>query len=94
MGRWVDMEHAYKTMDPSYTESIWWAFKTLHDKKLIYEGYKSMHICPRCETTLAASEVALGYKDVKDISVYVKFELVNDSSRSDEFKGQLLGHNS
>ena len=83
MGRWVDMEHAYKTMDPSYTESIWWAFKTLHDKKLIYEGYKAMHICPRCETTLAASEVALGYKDVKDISVYVKFELIDDLLKSD-----------
>src|SRR3989338_3389049 len=78
MGRWVDMEHAYKTMDSSYTESIWWAFKTLHDKKLIYEGYKAMQICPRCETTLAASEVAQGYKDVKDISVYVKFELVDE----------------
>ena len=78
MGRWVDMQHAYKTMDASYTESIWWAFKTLYDKKLIYEGYKSMHICPRCETTLAASEVAQGYKDVKDISVYVKFELVDE----------------
>ena len=75
MGRWVDMEHAYKTMDATYTESIWWAFKTLHDKKLIYEGYKSMHICPRCETTLASSEVAQGYKDVKDISVVVKFKV-------------------
>jgi isoleucyl-tRNA synthetase len=78
MGRWVDMERAYKTMDASYTESIWWAFKTLYDKKLIYEGFKSMHICPRCETTLAASEVSQGYKDVKDISVYVKFELVDE----------------
>ena len=78
MGRWVDMDHEYKTMDASYTESIWWAFKTLHGKKLIYEGYKAMQICPRCETTLAASEVAQGYKDVKDISVYVKFELVDE----------------
>lgn len=81
MGRWVDMEHAYKTMDSSYTESIWWAFKTLYDKKLVYEGYKSMHICPRCETTLAASEVAQGYKDVKDISVYVKFKVKNPKIR-------------
>ncbi len=75
VGRWVDMDHAYKTMDTGYMASVWWAFKTLHDKKLIYEGYKSMHICPRCETTLAASEVASGYKDVKDISVTVKFPL-------------------
>jgi isoleucyl-tRNA synthetase len=78
MGRWVDMDREYKTMDASYTDSIWWAFKTLYDKKLIYEGFKSMHVCPRCETTLAASEVAQGYKDVKDISVYVKFELVDE----------------
>jgi isoleucyl-tRNA synthetase len=76
MGRWVDMEHAYKTMDASYSESIWWAFKTLYNKKLIYEGFKSMHICPRCETTLASSEVSQGYKDVKDISVYVKLSLL------------------
>ncbi len=75
MGRWVDMDSAYKTMDSSYMLSVWWAFKNLYDKKFIYEGYKPMHICPRCETTLAASEVALGYKDVKDISVTVKFPL-------------------
>lgn len=78
MGRFVDMDHPYMTMGASYTESIWWAFKTLYDKKLIEEGYKSMHICPRCETTLAASEVAQGYKDVKDISVYVQFRLVDE----------------
>ena len=78
MGRWVDMNNAYRTMDSSYTESIWWAFKTLYDKKLIYEGFKSMHICPRCGTTLASSEVAQGYKDIKDISVYVTFELASE----------------
>ncbi len=78
MGRWVDMDKEYKTMDATYTDSIWWAFKTLHDKKLIYEGFKSMHVCPRCETTLAISEVGMNYKDVKDISVYVKFELVDE----------------
>ncbi len=78
MGRFVDMDKGYKTMDATYTDSIWWAFKTLHDKKLIYEGFKSMHVCPRCETTLAISEVGMNYKDVKDISVYVKFELVDE----------------
>ncbi|GMQ95368.1 MAG: hypothetical protein BMS9Abin13_481 [Patescibacteria group bacterium] len=78
VGRWVDMEEGYRTMDASYTESIWWAFKTLHDKGLIYKGYKVMHICPRCETTLANTEVALGYKDITDISVTVKFELVSE----------------
>lgn len=78
IGRWVDMEHGYKTMDASYSESIWWAFKTLYDKKLIYKGFKSMHMCPRCETTLAASEVTLNYKDITDISITVKFELINE----------------
>jgi len=78
MGRWIDMEYPYRTMDPEYTESVWWAFKSLHDKGLIYEGYKPMHLCPRCETTLSNFEVAQGYKDIKDISVYVKFELVDE----------------
>jgi isoleucyl-tRNA synthetase len=78
VGRWVDMEKSYRTMDWQYTESIWWAFKTLHDKGLVYEGFKSMHICPRCETTLAISEVTQGYKDITDISVYVKFEFADE----------------
>ena len=59
-------------------ESIWYVFKELWDKGLIYEGYKSMHVCPRCETTLSQSEVAEGYKDIKDISVTVKLELIDE----------------
>lgn len=78
IGRFVDMEHAYRTMDPGYTESAWWAFKTLYHKGLAYQGFKSMHICPRCETTLSSNEIALGYKDITDISVTVKFELVDE----------------
>jgi len=75
IGRWADMENAYKTMDLSYMESIWWVFKELWDKNLIYKDYRSMHICPRCETTLSQSEVAEGYKDIKDLSVIAKFEV-------------------
>ncbi len=75
LGRWVDMDHDYRTMDASYTETVWWIFKRLYDKGLIYEGFKSMNICPRCETTLSNFEVAQGYKDITDISVYVKFKL-------------------
>jgi isoleucyl-tRNA synthetase len=78
LGRWVDMENDYRTMDPSYTESVWWSFKTLHDKGLVYQGFKAMHICPRCETTLSNFEVNQGYKDVTDLSVYVKFHLLPD----------------
>ncbi len=77
VGRWVDMEDDYKTMDWKYTESIWWIFKTLYDKGLIYESYKSMHLCPRCETTLANFEVNQGYKDITDISLIAKFELLD-----------------
>lgn len=77
-GRWVDMDNAYKTMDSSFTESVWWSFKNLFDKGLIYTGFKSMHLCPRCETTLSNFEVNLNYKDIADISVYVKFELIDE----------------
>ncbi len=77
-GRFVDMENDYKTMDRSYTESVWWAFKTLHEKGLVYEGFKSMHLCPRCETTLSNFEVNQGYKDIADISVFVRFEFVGE----------------
>ena len=78
MGRWIHFENSYKTMDPSYMETIWWVFKTLWDKKLIYQGYKSMHICPRCETPLSNFEVGLGYKDVTDLSATVKLYLIDE----------------
>ncbi len=77
MGRWVDMENAYKTMDLPFMESIWWAFKELWDKEKIYEGRKSMQLCPRCETTLSNFEVAEGYADVTDISVTVAVEMTS-----------------
>lgn len=77
IGRWADMEHAYRTMDMPFMESVWWVFKTIYDKGLVYEDYRAMHICPRCETTLSQQEVSEGYKDVKDISVTVKFKLKN-----------------
>lgn len=77
-GRFVDMENDYKTMDTNFMESVWWVFKTMYDKGLIYESYKSMHMCPRCETTLSQSEVTEGYKDIKDLSVVAKFELVEN----------------
>lgn len=78
LGRWADMENSYKTMDLDYMESVWWVFKELYDKGLIYEGYRSMHICTRCETTLSQQEVAEGYQDIKDLSATAKFELVDE----------------
>lgn len=78
LGRWADIENPYSTMDASFMESVWWVFKQLWDKGLIYENYRSMHICPRCETTLSQQEVSDNYKDIKDISVTAKFELIDE----------------
>ena len=77
IGRWADMREAYRTMDKPFMESVWWVFKQLYDKGLVYEDYRSMHVCPRCETTLSQQEVSEGYKDVKDIAVTVKFKVKN-----------------
>ncbi|MFW5853675.1 MAG: class I tRNA ligase family protein [Patescibacteria group bacterium] len=84
MGRFVDLDNDYRTMDTEYTETIWWIFKTLYDKGLIYEGFKSMHICPRCETTLSNFEVNQGYKDITDLTVTVKLKL------KEKFEASLL----
>lgn len=77
-GRFVDMDKPYMTMTPQFMESVWWVFAELNKKKLLSKGFKPMHLCPRCETTLANFEVNQGYKDVKDISITVKFELVDE----------------
>lgn len=75
LGRWVDFENSYATLDNSYMESIWWVFRQIWDRKMIYKGYKAMHICPRCETPLSNFEVTQGYKDVTDLSVTATFPL-------------------
>lgn len=82
MGRWVDMDWDYRTMDPDYMESVWWIFAELHRKKLVYEGHKPMHICPRCVTPLSNFEVTQGYKDITDQSVTVKFQITNHKSQT------------
>ncbi len=81
-GRWSDMKNPYRTMDFEYMQSEWWAFKELHKKGLIYEDYRSMHICPRCETTLSQGEVADGYKNIKDLSVTIEFKVASDPKTS------------
>jgi isoleucyl-tRNA synthetase len=81
-GRWVDMDNDYRTMDSSYTESVWWAFKNLYDKGLIYEDFKAMQYCPRCGTTLSNNEVGQGYKDIDDVAVTVKLPLVDEPGTS------------
>lgn len=82
LGRWADMDNDYRTMDATYTESVWWVFSELNKKGLVYEGFKSMHLCPRCGTTLSNFEVNQGYKDIKDIAVTVKLPLVGEENAS------------
>ncbi|MDO8518493.1 MAG: class I tRNA ligase family protein [bacterium] len=82
LGRWADMEHDYRTMDGAYTESVWWAFKNLYQRGLVYEGFKAMHLCPRCGTTLSNFEVAQGYQDIEDYAVTVKLPLVDEPNTS------------
>ena len=88
LGRWVDMEEDYKTMDRSYMESVWWVFKQLWDKGLVYHGHKPMHICPRCGTPLSNFEVNQGYQEINDLSVTVKFELDREQKLDYEVEGQ------
>src|SRR5215210_7907318 len=73
IGYWVDVEHPYRTLDESYIESVWWALKQLWDRDLLYEGHKVVPYCPRDGTALSSHEVAQGYQDVEDPSVYVTF---------------------
>ena len=84
IGRWVDFDGSYKTMDNSFIESVWWSLGKMNDKGLLYEGVRVLAYCPRCETPIAKSEIAMdnSYKDISDISVYVKMPLVEDASVS------------
>ena len=79
LGCWLDMAHPYITLDNNYIESCWWIIKQLWDKGFIYQGYKVTPHCPRCGTSLSSHEVALGYKDAEDPSVYIKFKLPPNS---------------
>jgi isoleucyl-tRNA synthetase/phosphohistidine phosphatase SixA len=88
MGRWVDMDWDYRTMDPEYMESIWWVVSALHAKGLVYEGHKPMHVCPRCVTPLSNFEVTQGYKDVTDVSVTAMFEAIEGNEGIKGMKGK------
>ncbi len=78
LARWVDIENGYATLDSNYMESIWWVFKQIWEKGMMYQGFKSMHICPRCSTPLSNFEVSLGYKDVTDLTVTAQFKSKED----------------
>ncbi|NLD45771.1 MAG: isoleucine--tRNA ligase [Clostridiaceae bacterium] len=79
VGFWADMENPYITYDNNYIESIWWALKQIAEKDLLYKGHKIVPYCPRCGTSLSSHEVAQGYKDVKEASIYVKFKVKGEN---------------
>ncbi len=78
IGRWVDFKNAYKTMDIEFMESVVWAFKTLYDKSLIYEGYRTSLHCPRCATPLSKFEITMdagSYREIEDDSIIIEFKV-------------------
>src|SRR5574338_596898 len=74
---WVDLEDAYVTYTNEYIESVWWILKNFWDKDLLFKGYKVVPYCPRCGTPLSDHEVALGYEDATDPSVFVRMPVVD-----------------
>ncbi|MGA8276341.1 MAG: isoleucine--tRNA ligase [Thermoplasmata archaeon] len=75
LGYWLDYDHAYRTMDAPYIESVWWSLKTLFDRGLLEKGHYVLPYCPRCETPLASHEVAQGHREATDPSVTIRFPL-------------------
>jgi len=84
MGYWLDLDTAYITCTNNYIESVWWALKTMFDKGLIYKDYKIVPQCPRSETVLSSHELALGYKETKDPSVYIKMKVTSEDLKSED----------
>jgi isoleucyl-tRNA synthetase len=80
IGFWIDLDDAYRTLDEPYIESVWWALAQIHERGLLYEGHKVVPYCTRCGTALSSHEVALGYRDVVDRSVYVRLPVLSATS--------------
>lgn len=81
VGRWADFTQTYATMDESYIESVWWVFKTIHEKGLVYKDFRSAPYCPRCATPLSNFELNQGYQDnVPDPSLFMKFRIVGQDA--------------
>ena len=75
-GRWIDFDNDYKTLDRSFMESVWWVFKTLWEKNLVYKGFKVMPYSTACNTPLSNFEAGLDYRDVSDPAVMVLFPII------------------
>jgi isoleucyl-tRNA synthetase len=82
IGFWIDLDDPYVTLEDNYIESVWWSLRKLWDDDRLYEGHKVVPYCPRCGTALSSHEVALGYKDVEDPSIYVRFPLADAEGES------------
>ena len=80
IGFWIDFEKAYVTMEDYYIESVWWALKRIYEQGLLVKDYKVVPYCPRCGTPLSSHEVAQGYRETKDPSVYVKFKVKDEDA--------------
>jgi isoleucyl-tRNA synthetase len=80
IGFWLDLDDAYYTFTNDYIESVWWILRQIWDKGLLYQGHKVVPYCPRCGTAISSHEVAQGYKDVTEDSIYVRFPLTAESS--------------
>jgi isoleucyl-tRNA synthetase len=78
IGFWIDLDDPYVTLEDDYIESVWWSLAELWKKELLYEGHKVVPYCPRCGTALSSHEVAQGYRDVEDPSIYVRFPLLGE----------------
>ncbi len=78
IGFWIDLDDPYVTLEDSYIESVWWSLRKLWDDGRLYEGHKVVPYCPRCGTALSSHEVALGYEDVEDPSIFVRFPLLGE----------------
>ena len=77
IGYWVDTENAYWTMSSEYIDSVWWSLKTLFDRGLLYEDHRIVPYCPRCGTPLSDHEVAQGYAETTDPSIYVRLPILD-----------------
>ena len=80
MGYWIDLDHPYITLQNNYIETVWWILNQFFRKGLIYKGHKIVPYCPSCGTPLSSHEVAQGYQDVEDPSIFVKFKLENSDN--------------
>jgi isoleucyl-tRNA synthetase len=84
IGFWIDLDDPYVTLDDDYIESVWWSLRKLWDDDRLYEGHKVVPYCPRCGTALSSHEVALGYEDVEDPSIFIKIPLVSSAPATPE----------